>query len=60
MPVFRGAFTFPSDEQRLPWLSLLLDAYSIADTGVAIAITGYGEKAEENSRLRKRMRHLLR
>ena len=29
---------FPEDEQRLPWLSPLLDAYSIADTGVAIAI----------------------
>jgi len=29
---------FPADEERLPWLSLLLDAYAIADTGVAIAI----------------------
>ncbi len=29
---------FPNDEQRLPWLSLLLDAYAIADTGVSIAI----------------------
>jgi Fe-S-cluster containining protein len=29
---------FPEDEQRLPWLSPLLDAYSIVDTGVAIAV----------------------
>lgn len=29
---------FPAEEQLLPWLSPLLDAYSIADTGVAIAI----------------------
>jgi len=29
---------FPEDEKRLPWLSLLLDAYAIADTGIAIAI----------------------
>jgi Fe-S-cluster containining protein len=29
---------FPDDERRLPWLSLLLDAYAIADTGVAIAV----------------------
>ena len=29
---------FPEDEKRIPWLPLLLDAYAIADTGVAIAI----------------------
>lgn len=29
---------FPEDEQRIPWLSLLLDCYAVADTGVAIAI----------------------
>lgn len=29
---------FPDEEQRLPWLTALLDAYAIADTGVAIAI----------------------
>jgi len=29
---------FPDDEKRLPWLTLLLDAYAIADTGVAVAI----------------------
>lgn len=30
--------SFPGDEQRLPWLPLLLDACAIVDTGVAIAI----------------------
>jgi uncharacterized protein len=29
---------FPEDEQRFTWLPLLLDAYAVADTGVAIAI----------------------
>ena len=29
---------FPDDEKRLPWLSMLLDAHAIADTGVAVAI----------------------
>lgn len=29
---------YPKDEKLLPWLSALLDAYAIADTGVAIAI----------------------
>ena len=29
---------FPEDEKRLPWLPFLLDAYAIADTGVAVAI----------------------
>jgi len=29
---------YPADEQRLAWLSLLLDAYAIADTGVAVAV----------------------
>jgi Fe-S-cluster containining protein len=31
---------FPEDEKRLPWLAALLDAYAIADTGVAIAVRG--------------------
>jgi Fe-S-cluster containining protein len=30
--------SFPEDEKKLPWLSLLLDAYAVADTGVAVAI----------------------
>jgi uncharacterized protein len=29
---------FPAEEQRLPWLSPLLEAYAIADTGVAVAV----------------------
>jgi Fe-S-cluster containining protein len=37
---------FPDEERRLPWLSPLLDAYSIADTGVAIAIRD-AEKKEK-------------
>lgn len=28
---------FPADEERLPWLAMLLDAYAVADTGVAVA-----------------------
>ncbi len=35
---------FPAEERRLPWLSLLLDAYAIADTGVAIAIRNAEKK----------------
>lgn len=38
--------TFSEDEQRLPWLSLLLDAYAIADTGVAVAV----KKAEKKQK----------
>jgi len=34
---------FPDEERRLPWLSMLLDAYAIIDEGVAVAI-----KAEED------------
>ncbi len=29
---------FPEDERRLAWLPLLLDAYAIADTGVAVSL----------------------
>lgn len=35
---------FPEDEKRLPWLPLLLDAFAIIDTGVAIAIRDAGKK----------------
>jgi Fe-S-cluster containining protein len=38
---------FPADEQRLPWLSLLLDAYAIADTGVAVAIRNAEKKRKK-------------
>jgi Fe-S-cluster containining protein len=39
---------FPGDESRLAWLPLLLDAYAIADTGLAIAI-----RDEEKKRKKK-------
>jgi Fe-S-cluster containining protein len=39
---------FPDDERRLPWLSLLLDAYAIADTGVAVAVRNV-EKREKKA-----------
>lgn len=35
--------SFAADERRLPWLPLLLDAYAIADTGVAVAIRKKGK-----------------
>jgi len=38
---------FPGDEQRLPWLAPLLDAYAIADTGVAIAIRDAEKKQKK-------------
>ena len=38
--------SFPEDEKRLAWLSPLLDAYAVADTGVAIAIRD-AEKKEK-------------
>ncbi len=34
---------FPDDERKLPWLSMLLDAYAIIDEGVAVAV-----RAEED------------
>jgi len=39
---------FPGDEKRLPWLPPLLDAYAIADTGIAIAL-----RDEEKKRRKK-------
>ncbi len=38
---------FPDDERRLPWLSRLLDAYAIADTGVAIAVRDLEKKRKK-------------
>ena len=35
---------FPEDEKKLSWLPLLLDAYAIADTGIAVAIRDVGKK----------------
>lgn len=37
---------YPEDEQRIPWLSRLLDAFAVADTGIAIAIRD-AEKKEK-------------
>ncbi len=39
--------SFPDAEKRLPWLPLLLDAYAIADTGVAIAIRNAEKKLKK-------------
>ena len=36
---------FPEDEKRLPWLALLLDAFAIADEGVALAIANEEERS---------------
>jgi len=38
---------FPAEERRLPWLSLLLEAYAIADTGVAVAIRNVEKKLKK-------------
>jgi len=38
---------FTDDEQRLTWLSALLDCYAIADTGVAIAIRDIEKKQKK-------------
>jgi uncharacterized protein len=38
---------FPDDERRLAWLSPLLDTYSIADTGVAIAVRDAEKKGKK-------------
>lgn len=35
---------FPEDEKRTAWLPMLLDAYAIADTGVAVAIRNEEKK----------------
>lgn len=44
---------FPEDEQKLPWLSMLLDAYAIADTGVAVAVRNEEKKRKEKLACRK-------
>jgi Fe-S-cluster containining protein len=38
---------FPDDEKRLPWLPLLLDAYAIADTGIAVALRDAEKKQKK-------------
>lgn len=37
---------FPDDEKRIPWLPRLLDAFAVADTGIAIALRD-AEKREK-------------
>jgi Fe-S-cluster containining protein len=38
---------FPDEEHRLTWLPLLLDAYAIADTGVAVAVRNVEKKEKK-------------
>ncbi len=38
---------FPEDEMRLPWLPMLLDAYAIADTGIAVALRDAEKKQKK-------------
>ncbi len=44
---------FPDDERRLAWLPLLLDAYAIADTGVAIGVREAGKKQKKTLACKK-------
>ena len=44
---------FPEDEQKLPWLPMLLDAYAIADTGVAVALRDEEKKRKKKLACRK-------
>ena len=38
---------FPEEEKRLPWLPMLLDAYAIADTGIAVALRDAEKKQKK-------------
>ncbi len=38
---------FPDDEKRLAWLPALLDAYAVADTGIAIALRDAEKKRKK-------------
>lgn len=38
---------FPEDEKRIPWLPALLDAFAIADTGIAIALRDAKKKEKK-------------
>ncbi len=38
---------FPDDEKRIPWLPALLDAFAVADTGVAIALRDAVKKEQK-------------
>ncbi len=50
--VFRPVF--PEDEARLPWLSLLLEAYAVIDRGVSIAISRQKRKHNKRPACRER------
>jgi len=39
--------SFPQEEKRLPWLSMLLNAYYILDKGVAVAIESEQKRGRE-------------
>jgi Fe-S-cluster containining protein len=38
---------FPEDERRLPWLPMLLDAYALVDTGIAVALRDVENKQKK-------------
>jgi Fe-S-cluster containining protein len=38
---------FPEEERRFPWLPMLLDAYAIADTGIAVALRDAEKKQKK-------------
>ena len=38
---------FPEEEKRFPWLPMLLDAYAIADTGIAVALRDAEKKQKK-------------
>jgi Fe-S-cluster containining protein len=38
---------FPEEEKRLPWLPMLLEAYAIADTGIAVALRDAEKKQKK-------------
>lgn len=44
---------FPEDERRLAWLPQLLDAYAIADTGVAVALRAMEKRQGKKLACRK-------
>ncbi|UCH80920.1 MAG: YkgJ family cysteine cluster protein [Nitrospiraceae bacterium] len=40
-------FSFPEDEKRLPWLSMILDAYHIVDRGISASIESEKKKGRK-------------
>ncbi len=45
--------SFPVEEEKLPWLSLLLDAYAVVDRGVSVAIEEQKRKWNKKLACRK-------